>query len=178
MSLVLSCATILFTGCEKKDVFITLDRYLDSKVEYQLINDSEVYFVQLSDAIDDADIVNRQYKYVKFTTKKDYSFGLTLHYITFDIVSTADTEFQFKVDITALKNQNENKNYNYAKTFSKTILHNLKANETAHIKIEVEDEFENDIAQIIISNDSIINFINNTNLKIGIFNLAICAEHL
>jgi len=178
LSCILLCSTILLAGCKKEDAFIALDRYLDSKVEYQLLNDSETYFVQLDTTLNQEDFSSKQYKYIKFTTKKDYSFGLTLHYITFDIISSQDTEFQFVVDITALKNQKVNPTYG-AKTFSKTVLiNNLKANEVQHIKIEVEDEFENAIAQIIINNDSIYNFSNNSNLKIGIYNLAICAEHL
>ena len=175
---VLFCFVSIFcTACSKKDSFIDISTYFDDIVEYNTFSSATNFNFQLDSMKEFNENKLAQYKTLKLTTMKDYSFGLTVHYLTFDVYSTETEQIELIIDITNMKNATYNTVYS-AKTFSKAVPLTVKQNDCVSVKVEIEDEWQEGISKIIFNNNSAEKFITNNNLKICFSNIQICAEHL
>lgn len=171
------CSSIIFCSCGKSNKYIDMNTYFDSKYDYTVFSSSENMMNQVSTLISQNNENLKQYQKIKLSTMSDYSYGLTLHYITFDIYCTKDTELEFQIDITKMKNQQINTSYS-ERTFTKIILCTLKKENYCSLKVLVEDEFLEGKGQIIITCRSPEIVKKDETLLYNISNLKVYAEHI
>ena len=159
-------------ACEKNNT-LDLTVYLKDTVNYQLGNDNptEGKF-SLSDIINSSSEL-KQYSRIQITTKKDWTYGLELERIEFDIILSMPADIDIDITLSNLENGahfNESQNTYY---FQKTLSINK---ENTSIKLDINDIFtKKDSCLSIEINDSC--YKSNGELKIGIANLKMYGQH-
>lgn len=168
---VLCIFVINFTACTK-DNSLDLTVYLKDTVNYEIAENNTENSFSLSEIINSSSEL-KQYSRIQINTKKDWTYGLELERIEFDIILSTPADVDIDITISNLENGehfNESQNtYYYHKTLSIN-----KENTT--VKLDINDTFtkKGSVISLEINNSC---YSSNKELKIGIANLKMYGQH-
>ncbi len=175
--------TLLLSACGQKEKSINMSRYFSSAVSYTLYGSSGTQTTELKHFINGKADKQNKYLAITFTGNNAWIYKLTVEKISFDVYSNIDTELQFNIRISNLRNGDEDE---YRDPKFRTAI-DVKAGKTTNVTIDVNDYFESNTASttIVIELDGAQHYVANTNgdglqdtgLQIDIINFAVFGQH-
>jgi len=170
--LLLSIFVCGLTACEK-DNLLDATVYLKDTVNYELNEKKKTEGTfELSNIINQNSEL-KNYKRIQITTKKDWTYGLEIEKIEFDILLSMPVDVDLEITVSNLENGenfNESQNtYYYHKTLSIN-------KECTNVKLDINDIFNKKDAVISLEiNESC--YTSTPELKIGIGNFKMYGQH-
>lgn len=168
---------VSFTACEKTDTnnYIDLSTYLSDKANVNYFSENKPTILKTSNFISEEIYSLADYKYTTFKTNKEWTYGLTIESIEFEIFSNIGCTIDFTLTITNLKNAQYNTTLGINVLTQQFELSAIK--DTAVKKtLIINDMFLNADAEISLLVDS-STFVRNKSLKYCIKNLKISGYH-
>ena len=170
-ALLLIIFSLLVVSCSKTNN-LDLATYFKPSVNYKLYKTKDSNVADINDFISDTPILN-SYTIIQFTSNKNWTYGLNLETVAFDITLSEAANMDIDITISNLENgENYNKTENtyfYHKTLS---INQINTN----VKLEIND--------IIINKECVISlevvdscYDSNPNLKFALTNLQITGQH-
>lgn len=170
--------TIFLSACGEKEKSINMSRYFSSSVSYTLYGSTGTQSGELKHFISGKADKQNKYLAITFTGNNAWIYKLNVEKISFDVFSNIDSELQFNVRVSNLRNGDEDE---YREPKFKTAI-NAKAGKITHISIDVNDYFESNSATttIVIELDGAQHYYadgQETGLKIDVINFIVFGEH-
>ncbi|MBQ7467187.1 MAG: hypothetical protein IJS74_03880 [Clostridia bacterium] len=170
---------MLFSACGENKTGINMSRYFSQSVSYTLYGANGTQTENLSHFTGSKADKPNKYLSVTFTGENAWIYKMTVEKIEFDVFSNIDTELQFIVRVSNLKNGDLN---GYQEPKFTVPVDNIKAGKTAHVEINVNDYFASNSAttSIVIELDGAQHYFANgeeTGLQIDIINFSVKGEH-
>ena len=162
-----------FTACKMNNDPIDLTTYCRQTVNYQLADDKKTEGTFDLSKINNSICDPNKYSKIQITTNKDWTYGLEIDRIEFDIILSTTADIDIDITVSNLENGphlNENQNTYY---YHKTISINK---ESTTIKLDINDIFNNKDSTISIEIDKSC-YSSNENLTIAIGNLKMYGQH-
>lgn len=172
-AIVMLTFSLILAGCNNSNQ-LDVSVYCKSDVNYSLYNTDNSETLNLSDIISSTCTPNK-YDVIQITTNKDWTYGLTLEKIQFDIVLSQTANVDLDITITNLENAENIKTINKVDTryYHKTIAVNQ---EQSTITLDINDVFIN--VDSIISIEIVDScYKTNNDLTISIGNFKMFGEH-
>lgn len=165
-------STFALTACEKSNM-LDVSVYCQDSIKYEL-NDkkkTEGKF-DLSSVINSNSDLNN-YTRIQITTKQDWTYGLELERVEFDLLLSESADVDIDITVSNLENGdhfNESKNTYY---YKKTISIN---NQNTTVKLDINDIVNGAESVISLEIDKAC-YTSHPDLKIGIGNLKMYGQH-
>lgn len=177
-ALLLCVSPLLLVSCKKPEKEIDPSFYLEEKAYYTVYNKSGNIDDKYSSFTDDKFDNMTQYLSVGFTGNSANLYKMTLKTITFEVFANQDTELQFDIRISNLRNSDIDGN-GKAKFTAHVDAKNGKA---VKVTVPIGDYFESNSStiSIVIELDSSMYYYadgEETNLKIDISNFKMFGSH-
>ena len=165
--------SVVLVGCSKSNQ-LDVAVYCKNEVNYTLYNSKDSQQLNLSD-ITTSTCTPNKYSVIQITTNKDWTYGLTIEKIQFELVLSELVNVDLDITITNLENAENIKTIDKVDTryFHKTIAVN-QTNST--ITLDINDVFINKDSTISIEVVKSC-YENNPNLNISIGNLKMFGQH-
>lgn len=180
-ALLLCIPATLFVGCDNAKS-ITLSRYFENKVNYQVYGRTGVNEATLEDFSHSSHDDQAQYMSITFTGIPAWLYKMTIHTITFEVYSNQTEEMEMIVKVSNLKNGDQSATGGTS-TFSYTVSIPMVKGKAVKVSIPVEDYFVSNTASTTIKlevTDSSYFYAEgeNTGLKYDVLNFAVYGEHV
>ncbi len=178
---VLCIPATLLVGCDQTNA-ITLSRYFEDTVNYQVYGRTGVNEATLSDFTHSNHDDQAQYLSITFTGIPAWLYKMTIHTITFEVYANQTEEMEMIVKVSNLKNGDQTATGG-SSTFSYTVSIPMVKGKAVKVTVPVEDYFVSNTASTTIKlevTDSSYFYAEseNTGLKFDILNFAVYGEHI
>jgi len=172
--LILCIFAINLTACET-DNTLDLTAYFKDSIKYELAdnNNTEGDF-ELSKIINSSSDLNK-YTRIEITSKQDWTYGLEIERIEFDVLLSIPADVDIEITITNLENGEHLNEVDNTFFYSKTLSINK---ENTSVKLDINDVFTKKASVIELKiNKSCYQGEANKDLKIGVANLKMYGQH-
>lgn len=181
LTIFLLSATLVGVGCSSEQTItsksINLNRYFDKKVQV-LTDGGNVASTEVETFTKSEDHLFHRYNEMLFTGKPKWTYALYVEALSFELVSTENTDFSINVYFNNLS-QSDNTLYNqegqWYRSFS--FLTSTLANTPSKIFLEINEQFTRGDSSIKIVVDKVHTLATYPNMKYYISNLEIVGCH-
>lgn len=167
-----SVFTISLAACKTSNL-LDISTYCRDTINYELADNKKTEGKFELAKINNANCDFNQYSKIQITTNRDWTYGLEIERIEFDIILSAPADIDIDVTLSNLENGphlNEEKNtYYYHKTLSIN-------KESTPVKLDINDIFNDQDSVLSIEIDKSC-YTTNPDLKIAIGNLKMYGQH-
>lgn len=181
LSIILCIPAVLFAGCDNSNGGITLTRYFENKVNYQVYGRTGTNESTLSEFSHNKTDNAAQYTSITFTGIPSWLYQMTLEKITFKVYGNKTEEIELIVSVSNLS-KGDQSSTGGSSTFKKTVSVAMVNGKAVKVSVPVNDYFLSNTASTTIKievTDSSYFFAENENtgLKFDILNFAVFGEH-
>ena len=167
-----SVFVICLTACKTSNL-LDISTYCKNTINYELADDKKTEGKFDLSKINNSTCDLNQYSKIQITTNRDWTYGLEIERIEFDIILSIPADVDIDITLSNLENGphlNEEKNTFY---YHKTLSINK---ESTPVKLDINDIFsdEDSVLSIEINKSC---YASNPNLKIAIRNLKMYGQH-